>query len=147
MGIWEPLPYMHKFRKEQETIASEALDIVDPAVESAEVEAEVSTDILSTKESVSSASVVTDATPTTELDIAESEEAIVKGETQVELLRVDSPVEDKTVELNVDESTSGTDSNEQMDAPTTEDNTKEGCRLTLSPLNLLRNEMLHQILL
>ncbi|XP_017240202.2 polyprotein of EF-Ts, chloroplastic [Daucus carota subsp. sativus] len=117
-------------QKEPETIASDTSDIVDTAVESSEVEAEASTDVLSTEESISSTSVVTDAAPTTEIDIAESEEAIVKEESQVETHSVDSPVETETVELNADESSGGTDSNEQIDAPTTEESAKEEIQAT-----------------
>lgn len=121
-------------QKEPETLASDELDIVDPAVESTEVEAEPSTEILSTEESVSSASMVTDAAPTTEVDIAESE--VVKDETQVEPVSVDTSVADDTVEVNDNESSSGIDSNQQIDAPAAEESTKEGCRLTLGPLKL-----------
>ncbi|XP_074350973.1 polyprotein of EF-Ts, chloroplastic isoform X2 [Apium graveolens] len=140
-------------QKESETAASDALDIVDPAVESTEVEieavdpavgstevetealdpavesteveAEASADVLTTEESVSSANGVTDAAPTTEPDIAESEEAVVKDETQVEPLSVDTSAEEETVELNADGSSSGTDSNEEIDAPAPEESTKE----------------------
>ncbi|KAK1354780.1 Elongation factor Ts, mitochondrial [Heracleum sosnowskyi] len=125
--------------KEPETIASDALDIVDPAVESTEVEAEASADILSTEETVSSATVATDAAPTTELDIAKSEEAIVKDETQVEPVSEDTSVEDATVKLNADESSSGTDSNEQIDSLAPEESTKEEIQVSEVVENQISN--------
>lgn len=126
--------------EEPESIVSDSLQTVDTAVESIEINAEVSSEILSPEGSVSSANPITEAAPATaEVEIGESEEAIEKDEPQTEPLILDTEasaptVENEKVEFNADESTSSTGSNGQIDVPQPQESTSKGCSLTLGSL-------------
>lgn len=132
----DTLPAVIVENKELESIVSDSLQTVDTAVESIEINDEVSSEILSREGSVSSANPITEAAPATaEVGIGESEEAIEKDEPQTEPLILDTEasapilVENEKVEFNADESSS-TGSNGQIDVPPPQESTSEESQLS-----------------